>query len=186
MISSALSAVISGPWKKSAAAMTRVAGFADDGDRCLAGDDDARHLGRRIGMGKAAAGGAAIADLIMRDVSDGRHQKRMRLVQPRVLEDVGPAHHGAERHPALPDLDLPQLRKLAQIDQERRCRDPKGQHRHETLAAGERLGFAVMRGEECDSLGNAGRAGVFERREFHVAATSLLHPLRTAEMDMKR
>ena len=55
------------------------------------------HLGGGIGVRDAAADRAAIADLIMRDVLDRRHQQRMRRAQPRVIEDFAPAHHGAER-----------------------------------------------------------------------------------------
>ncbi len=132
-------------------------------------------------MGKAAADGAAVADLIMRDVPDGRHQERMRLAQARILEDVAPARHGAERDSVLRDLDLPQLRKLAQIDKQRRRRDPERQHRHQALAAGQRLGLAVMRGEKSDGFGNAGRAGVFEGRKFHdTEAYGSLEPVASA------
>ena len=140
------------------------AGFADDGDLRLAGHDDARHLGGGIGVGDAAADGAAVADLIMRDVLDGRDQQRMRLAQPRVVEDVAPAHHGAEGDAVVRDLDLPQLGELAQIDQQRRRSDAERQHRHQALAAGQRLGFAVMGCEQRNRFVDRGRAGVFEGR----------------------
>ena len=119
-------------------------------------------------MRNAAADGAAIADLIMRDVFDGRDQQRMRLAQPRVVEDVAPAHHGAERDAVVRDLDLPQLGELAQIDQQRRRSDAERQHRHQTLAAGQRLGFAVMRRQQRDRVGERGRTGIFEGWEFHA------------------
>ena len=140
------------------------AGFADDGDLRLAGHDDARHFGGGIGMRDAAADGAAIANLIMRDMLDGRDQERMRLAQSRVVEDVAPAHHGAERDAVIRDLDLPQLGELAQIDQQRRRGDAERQHRHQALAAGQRLGLAVVRGEQRNRFGDRGRAGVFEGR----------------------
>ena len=164
MISSACSAVVSGPWKKSAAAMTARAGLADNADLRFAGHGDARQFRGGIGVGQAAADGAAVADLIMPDVADGRHQQRMRSGEPRVVKDVAPAHHGAQRNAFLVDLDLPQLRKLAQIDQKRRRGDAKRQHRHQTLAAGKRFGLAVMGGEKCNCFGDAGRTGVFEGR----------------------
>ena len=100
----------------------------------------------------------------MRDVLDRRDQQRLRLAQSRVVEDVAPAHHGAEGDAVIRDLDLPQLGKLAQIDQQRRRSDAKRQHRHQALAAGQRLGFAVMGRQECDRVGERGRAGVFEGR----------------------
>ena len=48
------------------------AGLADDGDLRVAGQRDAGHLGGRIGMRDAAADGAAVADLVMRDVRRSR------------------------------------------------------------------------------------------------------------------
>src|SRR5579863_10593070 len=45
-------------------------GGADQGDLSLAGHGDPGQLGGRVGMGKAAADGAAVADLIMRDVGN--------------------------------------------------------------------------------------------------------------------
>ena len=63
----------------------------------------------------------------------------------RVFENIAPAHHGAERHAIAGDLDLAQFREFAQIDKQSRRGDTKRQHRHQRLAAGKRLGFAVMR-----------------------------------------
>ena len=168
--------------------MTRGAGFADHGDLRRAGDDNPRQFGRGIGMRQAAADSAAIADLIMRDMRDGRDQQRMRRLQPRVLENVAPAHHGAERDAAIGDLDLPQLRKLAQIDQQRGSSDAKRQHRHETLAAGKRLGLAVMSGEEGDSLRDVW-SGRHIRKEEASSTLRGLEPCRThsvtAEKDVE-
>ena len=98
MISSAVSAVVKGPRKKSLACDDPLAGFADSGDPGVAGDGDGRQLGSRIGMRQAAADRAAIANLVMRDVLDGLHQERMRRSQLRIVKDVAPAHHGAKRN----------------------------------------------------------------------------------------
>ena len=74
--------------------------------------DDARQFGGGIGMRETAADGAAIADLIMRNVLHRRDQKRMRVPQLRMFENVAPAHHGAEDHAIAGDLDLPQFRRV--------------------------------------------------------------------------
>ena len=63
-------------------------------------------------MRQTAADRAAIADLIMRDMRDGFDQERMRRAQPRVVENIAPAHHGAERDALVGNLDLPQLFEL--------------------------------------------------------------------------
>ena len=172
MISSGFSAVINGPSKKSAASMTRGPDFADDSDLRVAGDRNARHFGGGIGVRDTAAGGAAVADLIMRDMLDGGDQERMRRAQPLVVENLAPAHHGAERDAVGCDLDLPQLAELAQIDQQRRRGDAKRHHRHQALAAGKRFGFAVVRGQQRNRFGDRGRAGVFEGRKFHACHAS--------------
>ena len=54
------------PEEESAAAIVRSPLRAGDRDLGVAGERDARHFGRRIGMREAAADGAAIADLVMR------------------------------------------------------------------------------------------------------------------------
>ncbi len=96
-------------------------------------------------MRQTAADGAAITDLIMCDVLDGLHQERMNDGKLRVFENIAPAHHSAERHGIAGDLDLAQFREFAQIDKQSRRGEAKRQHRHQRLAAGERLGFAIMR-----------------------------------------
>ena len=147
MISSDFRAVISGPSKKSAASMTRGPDLPMTADLRVAGDRNARHFGGGIGMRDTAAGGAAVANLIMRDMLDGGDQERMRRAQALVVENLAPAHHGAECDAVGCDLDVPQLAELAQIDQERRRGDAKSQHRHQALAAGKRFSFAVVRGQ---------------------------------------
>ena len=119
-------------------------------------------------MRHAAADGAAVADLVMRDMRDRRLQQRMRGRKPRVVQDVAPAHHGAEADAVGADPDLSQFFQLAQVDQQLRRGDAERQHRHQALAAGDHLGVAVLRGEQLHGFGERGRAGVVERRQFHV------------------
>ena len=71
------------------------------------------------------------------------------------------------RTPSAPILISLQARQLPQIDQQRRLGDAKRHHRHQALAAGQRLGLAVVVGEQRHGLVDGGRAGVFEGRKFH-------------------
>ena len=87
--------------------MTRAPDLSDDGDLGIAGDGDAGHFGRRIGMGDAAADRAAIADLVMRDMGDRGLEQRMRGREPLVVFDVAPAHHGAERRRPASEILMP-------------------------------------------------------------------------------
>ncbi len=65
--------------------MVRVRARADYGDFGLTRDGDTRHLGCRIGVSETAAGGAAIADLMMGDVGDSSGEERMRRAQRRIF-----------------------------------------------------------------------------------------------------
>ena len=65
-------------------------------------------------MRDAAAHGAAIADLVVRDMLDRGLQQRMGGRQARVVLDVAPAHHGAEPHTVGGNPDLLQFGQLAQ------------------------------------------------------------------------
>ena len=75
-----------------------LAGAPDNRDLGVAGHRDARHFRGRIGVRDAAADGAAIADLVVGDLADRGLEQGMRGVEPRVVLDVAPAHHGAEPH----------------------------------------------------------------------------------------
>ena len=81
--------------------------FADNINLRSAGHDNCRQFGRGIGMRNATADGAAVANLIMRNVPDGGHQQGMRRKQPRIVENFAPAHHGAERDAGIRNSDLP-------------------------------------------------------------------------------
>ena len=116
MISSGLSAVESGPRKKSAAAMLRGPALPSAVISASQVTAIARQFGGGVGVGEAAADRAAIADLIMRHVLDGGHQQRMRVAQARVGKNIAPAHHGAERNAGLGNPDLREFIQLAEID----------------------------------------------------------------------
>ena len=67
-------------------------------------------------MGKAAADGAAVADLIVRDVGHCLAQQRVRSGQPPIVLDVAPANPGAKPNAALADGDVAEPGNPAQID----------------------------------------------------------------------
>jgi len=64
----------------------------------------------RVGMGKAAADGAAVADLIVRDVGHCLAQQRVRSGQPPIVLDVAPANPAPSRTPLSPTAMLPSVR----------------------------------------------------------------------------
>jgi hypothetical protein len=57
-------------------------------------------------MGKTAPDRATVADLVMRDVRDGRVQQRMRRHQPLIVLDVAPADERAEPQAVIADGDI--------------------------------------------------------------------------------
>src|ERR1700726_4258606 len=66
-------------------------GRTDESDFGIAGHRDARQFGSWVGMGKAATDGAAVTDLIMRDVRNGLPQQRVCGPQELIVLDVTPA-----------------------------------------------------------------------------------------------
>ena len=102
-------------------------------------------------MREAAADRAAVADLIMRDVVDRGPEQRMRGRKPRVVVDVAPAHQRAERAPVALIL-IPRGRQLRMSTSSEGWAIAERQHRHQGLAAGERLGVAVMGRQQRDGL----------------------------------
>ena len=68
-------------------------------------------------MGKAAADRAAVADLVMRDMRDRRLEQRMRGIEPFVVFDLAPAHHGTESDAFLGNPDPAQIGELAKVDE---------------------------------------------------------------------
>ena len=176
MISSGVSAVVSAPWKKSAAWIT----CAPDFPTTAISASQVTAIPGISAAGSAWAtlppDRAAIADLIVRDMRDRGLEQRMRGLEPLVVFDVAPAHHGAERHALLRNPDAAQIGELAKIDEQRGLGEPEGEHRHEALAARDRLGVAVARGEELDGFRKRCRAGIVEGRQFHdLDASFALH-----------
>src|SRR5216683_4382868 len=141
-------------------------GGADEGDLSLAGHGNPGQFGGRVRMGEAAAHGAAVADLVMRDMGDCLLQKRMCGLQPLIVLDVAPAHPGAETNAAVAHRNVAEPGNLAQIDQHARRRQPEGEHWHQALPAGDhgRLGIGC---EQIDRFPQRRRRLVLEGSGFH-------------------
>jgi hypothetical protein len=148
------------------------AGSSHHRDFGLACHRDAGQLGGRIGMGDAAADGATIADLIVRDMLDGRDQQRLCAAQASIVENVAPAHQRTECDAARRNRDRTKLRQLAQVDQEGRRSKAKGKHGYEALTARDGLGV-LTRGEQSSCFGDGCRTRIFERRQLHVLTSAL-------------
>ena len=173
----ASSSVVSGPTKKSAAAICRPALRVLHVNQGVARDRKAGHFRGIVGMRETAADRAALADLIMRDMRHRRLEQRLRRQKTRVGFDVAPANARAEGRAAGVDLDVAQARHLAQIDQAVRRSEPKGEDRHETLAAGDDLRLVVRLGQKGQRLIERRRAGIIERTRFHAGlSVSLPQP----------
>jgi hypothetical protein len=142
------------------------AGRADEGDFPLAGHRDARQFSGGIGMSKAPADSAAVADLIMRDVRDGLSQQRMRDVQPVMVLDIAPAHPGAKAEAAVADHDVVEPRNPTQVYEQARRRQPEGKHRHQALPARDYHCIGI-RYEKVDRFPESGRSVVFEGGGLH-------------------
>ena len=61
-------------------------------------------------MGKTATDRATFADLVMRDMHDGRVHQRMRRRQPPVVLDVAPAYKRADPKSVIADGNIPEPR----------------------------------------------------------------------------
>lgn len=98
-------------------------------------------------MGKTAADRAAIADLVVRDVSYRFNQQRVRDLQLRAALDVTPAHQGTDTNCIMVSRNAVQTGDTADINQESGCCEPECHHRNQALTAGNGLGLATMFGE---------------------------------------
>jgi hypothetical protein len=92
--------------KKIAGAYRARSGRAKEGDFAFAGHRDAGQFGGRVGMGKTASDRAAVADLVMRDLRDGRVQQRMRRRQPLIVLNIAPTYERAEPETVIADGDI--------------------------------------------------------------------------------
>src|ERR1051325_318551 len=152
--------------------------FPPDMNLGVAGDRDAGQLGGRIGVGEAAAHGAAVADLVMRDMLNRRGEERLRALQLMAVQDVAPTHSCAQDREVLSELHALEARYFPKVDQQRRRRQAEGHGGNEALAAGERLG-AASRSEQLDRLVERAGRGVFELGQLHRYSGRMLAVLTT-------
>jgi hypothetical protein len=120
-------------------------------------------------MRKTAPDRATVADLVMRDMRDGRVQQRMRRHQRLIVLDVAPAYERAEPTAVIAEGNITEPGQPPQIDQQARGRQAEGENRHQTLSPGddERLG---VRHEQVDCFAKGGGSLVIEGRGFHCYA----------------
>ena len=139
-----------------------------DLDPRVAGGRNARHFGGRIGMREAAADRAAIADLIVGDVTDGSRDQRTGAAQTGMVFQFAPPHHRADRYAGFADRDVVKSRDAAQVDEHTWIGQAKGQDWNKTLAARDRFCRARTVRQYLHSLPERRRSLVVERRQLHV------------------
>jgi hypothetical protein len=128
-------------------------------------------LGRGVGVGHAAAHGAAVADLHVRDAGQGLVEQRRALGHQRALLGRALARGGADAHAAgRARLDERQPGHAVDVDQRGRLGQAEVHGRHQALAAGQDLALVAVLGQEVERLGQAARTVVRERDGFHGRA----------------
>ncbi len=130
-------------------------------------------LGGRIGVGDAAAEGAARADRMMRDVAhDPCQQAAERSIHHRLVER-SVAHAGADREPVAVDRKARERLHPVDVDEMRRPRQTESHDRNETLPAGQHA--AILAGDlrqRCDGFLDGSRRVIAKRRGLHRCGRS--------------
>ena len=132
-----------------------------------------RQFGRRIGVGEAAAERAAVADRDMADMRRGLAQQRKMLADQIGREQFAVPRQRAEPHRAVGVRLAAQLLEVADVDQELRRRQPHVETGEQTLAAGDRHGFAAGVRQHL--------IGVRQRRRPEIAEVPGLHTIRSTD-----
>ena len=124
-------------------------------------DDDCRPVRRRIRICQRAADGAAIAHLRIGNLVGGLMEDRQYLAQRFGRKQFGMRGQCSDPD-AVADLDSLQFVDAADIDEQRRRRQPQFQCRDQCMAAGNELGAVGILLQEADGLGQRGCANVIE------------------------
>ena len=103
----------------------------------------------------------------MGDMADRLREQGGRRAEACVALDVAPADTGAQAHAVGTDVDAVEPGDLAQVDEQRRCGEPEGEHRHQALPPGERARFALAPGEQFKRLREGVRRRIVELGWFH-------------------
>ncbi len=109
-------------------------------------------LGRRVGVGDAAADRAPVADRHVADEGQGLGQHGEALGHQRRPLGVPFPGRGPEGHGVATVLDAAQRRHPVDVDQLGGPGQPHGQHRDQALAAGDDLGLVAVLGEQGQDL----------------------------------
>ena len=141
-------------------------------DNGVVGRAHRRQFGGRIGVGEAAADGAAIARLAMADMAQRLGQERAVLGDFRRKFEVALAGHGADAHPAIADRDAAQFVEAAEIDEMIDDHVAEVHHRHERLPAGQNLGVGQAR-QQLGRFLEPPRRVIVEGRWFHRPGRNL-------------
>jgi len=138
----------------------------DEGDLGIAGHGNPGQFGGRVGMGKAAADGAAVAE------SDNARRGRLpsrnsgfAVASRRSCSMSRQRTRAPSRTPLSPTAMLPSPGTPAQIDQHAQRRQPEGENRNQALPAGDH-GCLGIRHEQVDRFPECGWGLVFEGSWF--------------------
>ena len=137
---------------------------------------DQADLGGGIGMGEAAADGAAVARLDMADEAQRLGQQRQVAAQRRIGQGIGLARAGPHGERSLACLDAAQLGRRVDVHQQRRPHQPHCHQRHQGLSAGDDLALAARARQQPARLVGACRARVVELRSLHPSCFRAARP----------
>ena len=137
------------------------------GHEAVEREPDRAGLGRGVGVRECPADRPARADLLVGDVTDGVRQQRHLLTHDRRTLDRGLPGKCAERQASIVHRDGIELGQAVEIDQALGAREAHVHHRHEALAAGERLLLVAEACGQLERLGKLPRREVLERRGLH-------------------
>jgi hypothetical protein len=131
------------------------------------GERARRQLRGGVGVGEAAAEGAAVPDRLVADVRGGAREERGVLGDDRGLRELAVQRERAEAQHALLHGDAAQDLEPPDVDERRRPGEAHVHDRDEALAAGDGTRLAGPRREQAQRLVEAGRAQVLERLGLH-------------------
>jgi hypothetical protein len=105
-----------------------------------------------IGVGKASADCAFIADLHIAQLRGSFREQRADAAKKVRSLDLKVGGHGADAHLAAFFLDIREIFDLADVNEQRGLRKAKLHGGQETVSAGKKLGIVFMPGQERDGF----------------------------------
>ena len=131
-----------------------------------------RQFGRWVGLRKAAADGAAVADRGMGDMGDGRRQQRGTAITMSGFQEIDMAGQRANGENVLPFTTIPRNSANSPISTISSGRNQAQIHRrHQALAARQDPGLLAMCGQQFQRMCNAGCTCISESRGLHSGVT---------------